>query len=127
MSKQEFCVNSLVAKIIKDYVMGDFEKLIEEIKFFGPYGRFQCKLVKDINSTETDSKFRSVMKVLFVNQDSVILQDVELSGDCTRFGTYKVLLEDWSKVFQEWEDADACDGWLELCWTAGMRMYGANV
>ena len=125
MSKQEFCVNSVVAKLLTDYVTPtNYDALKEEIQQH-TYGNFQWKLVKDITCQETDPRFSNVKRVIFINEQSVILQDVEMAVYCTRFGTYKVMLKDWEKVFISWADTRT-DEW-DYCWMEGARMYEADL
>ena len=66
--------------------------------------------------------------VLYVTTDSVIIQDVLLTGDATRFDVHEVKLADWSNVFVEWIDeehnryVDCHESFVE-----GMREYGADI
>ena len=125
MSK-EFCVNSVVAKLLAEYVNPhDWKALIDELNTH-TYVRLQWKILKDLNTTETDPKFSQVVRILFVNTDSVVVQSVEMNCGSTRFGTYKIQFEDWDKVFLQWQDGERRADW-ESCWRDGCRMYGANV
>ena len=130
MSKPEFCVNAVVAKVIKDYITPEnFDDLKATLRQH-TYGRFKWKLVRDISRGQAvqksyDPKFNDVKRILFINEASVILQDVELSFGKTRFDTYKVMLRDWDRVFIAWAEKRVAD-W-DSCWEEGCRMYGADV
>ena len=124
--KTSFCVNSVVAKLLKDYVSmpTNHDALKEEIMQH-TYGRFKWKLIKDPACQDEDPKYSNVKRILFVNERSVIVQDVEMSVGSTRFDTYKIMLDDWARVFIAWAERRTAD-W-DNCWYEGCRMYGADV
>jgi hypothetical protein len=120
---QEYCVNTVIAKIVTDYVAPpNYDALKEEIRQH-TYGSFQWKLLDDPTCTDEDPKYSNIQRVLFVNEQSVIVQEVEMTFDSTRFNTYKIMLEDWSRVFIAWAEKRTAD-W-DHCWDQGCRMYGA--
>ena len=127
MEEPCFCVNAVIAKVVKDYVKPkDWSTLIAELEQHR-YGTFKWKLVRDPTCTETDPMFSNIQRILFVNKESVILQSIELSVGKTRFDTNKVMFEDWDKVFLDWQDNTPRTWEWEECWVEGMRMYGAEV
>ena len=124
--KPTFCVNTVVSNLLTGYVQGpDWSALREELEAH-TYVSLQWKILADPSTTETDSKFSNIKRILFVNTDSVIVQDVELTIFCTRFTTHKIYFEDWAKCFTGWDDGERKWLWDE-CWANGCRMYGANV
>ena len=123
--KKEFCVNTVVAKLLKDYVMPlNYDALKTELNQH-TYGRFKWKLVRDITCQEDDPKYWNIKRILFVNEQSVIVQDVEMSVGMTRFETHKIMFRDWNRVFIDWEESRT-SAW-DNCWNQGCRMYGAEV
>ena len=122
---QEFCINTVISKTVAAYVaLPNYDALKDEIRQH-TYGRFKWKLVKDPTCTNEDPSFFNTKRILFVNEQSVVIQDVEMSVGVTRFGTYKIMLEDWTRVFIDWSDERTID-W-DYCWNQGCRMYGAEV
>ena len=123
--KQEFCVNTVIAKVLQDYNQSPtFEDLKAELRQH-TYGRFKWKLVEDLSCPDEDPKFNNVKRILFVNEASVIIQDVEMIVGSTRFDTHKIMLKDWNRVFIKWAEERSND-W-NYCWNQGARMYGADV
>ena len=94
---------AVVAAIVNGYIQGpDFEQLKEEIRAH-EFGNFYWEVVKGRRETPTSQEHYNCKKILFVNETSVIVQDVELSYDATRFETFKIYLEDWGKCFATWD------------------------
>ena len=114
---------SIVAKIVKVCLQGpDFSALKKELRSH-EFVRLYWEVVRGLRETPTDSNRANVKKILFVNERSVIVQDVELSADCTRFETHKILLQDWEKCFESWlTDPDDILG-MRFCWNDGIEMY----
>ena len=121
-----FCVNTLISSLLTGYVQGpDWSTLREELENH-TYVSLQYKILETPSTTEIDPKFSKIMRILFVNTNSVIVQDVEMEFDCTRYTTHKIFFEDWTKCFTGWEDGRRKSDW-DYCWNQGCRMYGANV
>ena len=114
-----FDIASVVAKYLKEYVQGpDYSKLIAEIR---EHSYVYSKL-QDIDRSPKGVPRR----ILFINQDSVIVQDIEMRFDSTRFDTYKIMFKDWDTTFIKWADEES-KYWQDRCWVDGCRMYGAQV
>ena len=96
---------SIVAKIVKECLQGpDFSALKEELRSH-EFVRLYWQVVKGIRETPTAPNYTNTKKILFVNERSVIVQDVEMPCGASRFVTYKILLQDWEKVFASWTNA----------------------
>ena len=119
MSKQ-FCVNTVVAKIIKDYVqVPTFEELKEEIQH-QEYARMKLS---------TDRMITGYWyAMLYVTTEHVVVQDVLLKVGDTRFGTHLVKLSDWNTYFIEWID-EGHDRYQDCHYEFrnGMRSWGATI
>jgi hypothetical protein len=120
-SKTTFCVNSVLAKVLREYIdPTEFDQLKAEIGQH-TYARLKWKLLQNPACQNEDPRFSCLYRTLFLNERSVIVQEVELGGDRTRFGTYKIMLPEWSRVFINWgEERRATWDW---CWNEGMNMY----
>jgi len=118
MSQQEFCVNTLVAKVLKDYVqVPTYEELKEEIQ---NQEYAEMKL-----STDTIPDWYAM---LYVTTEHVVVQDVLLTAGQTRYETHLVKLSEWNTYFVEWIDEN--HNRYEDChyeFRNGMRSYGADV
>jgi hypothetical protein len=116
MSKQEFCVNAMVAKVLKDYVQQpDYSEKRAEIANH----EFASLKVHTANDKWNGSVW---CKILFTTSDAVIVQEVEMTCNKTRFQVYKIEYPEWDEKFVEWLD----DDWVVRdCWQKGARMYGA--
>jgi hypothetical protein len=67
-------------------------------------------------------------KVLFTTSDTVVVQQVELTGGETRFQVEGIPLAEWDARVEEWIDEDNVryeD--VRSAWAEGMGMYGADV
>ena len=123
--KPTFDINAVISKTLLEYVQTpDWSVLKEELEAH-TYAQMKWKVVRDPSCTETDPRFSNIKRILFVNETSVIVQDVEMSCGHTRFETHKVYFEDWGKCFISWAEERKQD-WDE-CWVDGCRMYGAQV
>ena len=120
MSNQEnkgYCVNSLLAKVLKEYVQEpDWSALKTEIEAH-----------KYANIKMPDF-LEHWYAILHVTGDSVVIQDVLLKVGHTRFEVHVVRLADWHNVFREWIGKEHprfsdCDSEFER----GMLAYGADV
>jgi hypothetical protein len=119
MSKQEFCVNAVVSKLLTDYVIQkDYSELME-----------------DINENHADDFVRLktpygpiLYKVMFTTSDTIIVQELEMSLD-TRFEVLKIHASEWDDRFDSWLTPDDENyEWLgRSSWEDGFRMYGATV
>jgi hypothetical protein len=121
-------VVSCLAKYIKEIVHPDYCELREEI---GKHEFLSMRLGLGTYNPDTGDEFAlpNWTKVLFILQDCVIVQEVSLTWNVTRFKTHKLMLgEEWQSKFHEWIDADhpryqdCLDSWEE-----GMREYGADI
>ena len=121
---------TVVAAIVNGYLQGpDFEQLKEEIRAH-EFGNFYWEVVKGSRETPTSADHYNCKKILFVNETSLIVQDVELSYDATRFETFKIYLEDWGKCFATWDlttrsepHEESLVSWQRI-WENGLRHYG---
>jgi len=106
MTAKTFCVNTVVAKILKDYVQcPTFEELRAEIQQ-QRYANLRYHVLMKTPFAETRPHVNHWYAVLYVTNDSVIIQDVLLKCAATRFAVHVVKLEDWNTVFMEWIDED---------------------
>ena len=119
----DMSLQSCVAKMLETYVQPpDFSALKQDIGQ-RTYGLFRWKILKNLNDPETDDRFSSIWRIMFICEQSVIIQQTELSVGESRFLTYRVMLNDWGKVFINWgPDTDRRDDW-DRCWHEGMYMY----
>ena len=121
---QEFCVNTVVSKLVKDYVQQpDYSAIRDEID---AHTEGFCLIRQRFE--EPDGPVGKLAKVLFTNSETVIVQDLELTCGHTRYNVRQIALPDWQKWLKEWVDEggfyyDVCVD----CWQDGMRMYGAEV
>ena len=127
-NKSEFCVNSLIAKVLKDYVEApDNSVLREELeeKKSG-FVVLRQRLIPNDDGTQNNHTRRC--KILFANTDSVIIQYVELTVAHTRFVVKNIPYETWPQWFVEFIMPGHDDFFIANDhWESGMRMYGANV
>ncbi len=114
----QFCVNTVVAKIVGSYVQPtDYSALVEEI---GNQRYAALQLEKDT--------VPAWYVMLHTTPQCVIVQDVLLKVACTRFRVSKVQLSDWNKVFKHWIDEDHDSYWIcHREYKEGMRSFGADV
>ena len=63
-------------------------------------------------------------KVLFTNNETVILQRVEMRVNRTRFCVHQIALPEWNRWFVAWIDEGdhAYEGAMD-CWQQGYLMY----
>ena len=119
------CIDNVVSNLLLGYLNPkDWSPLIEEIKKY-KYVQLQWKILKNPNTTERELKYCNTKAILFIHSDHVIVQDVEMSCNCSRFKVHKVLFTDWGSVFVKWlgiEDEPR----LDRCMRDGMYMYGAH-
>jgi len=125
-TKQEFCVNTVVSKLLTDFVQQrDFSELRETIESH-KYAKLKHHV---IHNTGMYPNATTWYKILFTTTDCVIVQDVLLKCGDTRFGVHKIQLSDeWENVFGEWIDENHdryqdCD----YEFRNGMRSWGANI
>ena len=115
----QFCINSVVSKIVKDYIQApDYSALREEIGNHA-YAHLQ---------REEDKFCPQWYVILFTTSESAIVQEVLLTCGYTRFRVSKIHLSKWAAVFKNWIDVDhecyfACNNEYEK----GMRAFGAEV
>ena len=102
-NKTTFCVNSLVAQLLHEYIdPTKYDQLKAEI-LQHTYVLLKWKLLKNPACQNEDPAYSKVYRVLFVNDRSVIVQ-IGVEGFVTRFGTFKIMLADWSRVFIRWAE-----------------------
>ena len=63
----------------------------------------------------------NIYRVLFVCVESVIVQEIELTQNLTRFKTERIMFSDWVNRFVEWGD-ESEGGWNKIYWEEGFRM-----
>ncbi len=128
MTTKTFCVNTVVAKILKDYVQcPTFEELRAEIQQ-QRYANLRYHVLMKTPFAETRPDVNQWYAVLYVTSDSVVIQDVLLKCTDTRFAVHVVKLEDWNTVFLGWVDED--HKWYEAChdnFVNGMLKYNAQI
>ena len=117
----EFCVNSVVAKVLTQYVqVPDHSAIRDEVEeYVDGYLSMRQRLGIDC------SQFS---KILFTTSECVIVEHLEMKWQKTRFTIQRINYEDWSKWFMEYLspehkrylDAKYCDN-------NGARMYGARL
>ena len=122
---QEFCVNTVIAKLVTDLVNPpNYDALREQLESHDYVKLFDKQVYRD----DCSDAFSSWYKILFTTSDCVVVQAVLLEVTHTRFAVYKVPLSKWGDAIDEWinEDhnryADCHDSYQN-----GMRMYGADV
>ena len=128
MTAKTFCVNTLLAKIVKDYVQcPTFEELRSEIEQH-KYANLRYHVVMKTRHAETRPDVNQWYAVLYITSDCVVIQDVLLKCEDTRFAVHVVKLEDWNTVFMEWIDAEH-DRYVDCreSFVEGMREYGADL
>ena len=126
MSKQEFCVNSVVAKVLKDYVQRpDYSAIRDEIETYVDGFLILKQRLEVPVGTLIPTRWS---KILFTTADSVIVEHVEMTRNKTRFTVKKINYEDWGNWFVDYisPENDAFPS-VNDCWTEGSRMYGADV
>ena len=123
--KPEFCVNSLVAKVLKDYVqVPDHSELREKLEE-KMSGFVSLRQRLTLNEDGTENTCKRWCKILFANADSVIVQDVEMVvNNNHRFAVRNIPYEDWAKWLVEYVMPEHDDFFVVYdCWTQGMEMY----
>ena len=125
---QEFCVNTVVSKLVKDYVQQpDYSAIRDEID---AHTEGFCLIRQRLEDPDTQvlRPLGKLAKVLFTNSETVIVQDLELTCGHTRYNVRQIALPDWQKWLKEWVDEGGF--YYDVCvdiWQDGMRMYGAEV
>ena len=117
----QFCVNSVISKTLLEYIQPpDWTVLIAELECHD-FVQVQWKRMKNPYTTETDPKFSKICKILFINTNSVILQEVEISPNSNRFVTYKINFDDWEDIFLGWGDSRKAV--YQQLWDDGFLLY----
>ena len=125
---QEFCVNTVVSKLVKDYMQQpDYSAIRDEID---AHTEGFCLIRQTLEDPVAGvcRPLGKLAKVLFTNSETVIVQDLELTCGHTRFNVRQIALPDWQKWLKEWVDEGGF--YYDVCvdiWQDGMRMYGAEV
>ena len=118
-----FCVNAVVATLLKDYVQRPcYDELLDEIN---THKYVELRLGCDgflFNPGEG-----SWYAITHVTSDAVVIQEVEMTAGMKRFAVHVVQCEDWNDVFIHWIDEDH-DRYFDCnwAWETGMHMYGAQ-
>ena len=114
---------NIVAKIVKECLQGpDFSALKEEIANH-EFVHMYWEVLKGHRETPTSVGHTKTKKILFINEASVIVQDVKLSVGSSRWITNKVYLADWHKVFAGWLGSEGMKHVMRMCWGDGIEMY----
>lgn len=113
-------ISSVVGVLIKDYVTEpDYSELRQEIsEHDGDFVTIHWggKLLPKIYAPQ------------YTTKECVILQEVEMTWNVTRFNVYLVKLEDWERLFVEWiSPGHKLYSCMRGAWEDGARMYGAEV
>ena len=127
MTAKTFCVNTVLAKLLKGYVQSPtFEELRSEIQQH-KYVNMRYHVLMNTDHAETRPDVLQWYAVLHVTSDSVVIQDVLLKYPDTRFAVHVVKLEDWGTVFAEWIDEGHTRHLdCHISFEEGMREYGAH-
>ena len=107
-----FQLDDVLCKLVLSYVNGaNHRKLIKDLNSHQYVAAYWEVLAKK-RETPTSLIHTNPKVILFVNTDSVILQDVYLPMDRSRHKTYKVYFEDFPKIFSHfivdelWDDLE---------------------
>ena len=117
-----------MAKLLETYVVQpDHSAKLEEIA-----SHEFVKLQQDAIRPGGEKWLPTWQKILFTTSDCVVVQEVQMTWNVTRFKVRKIHVEEWDDVFVEWTDKNQetfYDGefWIRECWNDGARMYGARV
>ena len=118
-------MDNVVASLLQDYVNPKkWSSLIEELhkhKYVNVYSYINFWFMLKRRGRGGRGVTESVKAILYINTDSVILQDVEKNWEARRFTTFKVMFEDWDTVFASWSD-ERQDDWDD-CMEEGFNMY----
>ena len=107
-----FNIAECISKIIAHTVRVDYSKLIKEIKKH----EFVHLKLNDENSEWA--------KVIFTTENSCIVEEVQLTGNFTRFQKYEIPYCEWDSKFDGWLDrGDARYYDALFCWAEGMANY----
>ncbi len=128
MKKVRNDIATCVSKMIKETVFPEYKELRAEI---AKHPFLSMRLNLGTYNPETGDEFNAEVwsKILFVLPDCVIVQEVLLTWNATRFKTFKINFgEEWDSKFVEFidEDHDRYSDVLES-WDEGMREYGAEI
>ena len=117
MKKKSFQIESLVADLLEKYIAPpDYSERLEDIE---SHGFVVLSGVGDVCKVDYDKAY----KVMFTTSDgTIVLQEVTMSSQETRFQLYRVHINEWENVFVEWVDSDH-DRYGRMCyyWDEGYR------
>ena len=123
-----FSSEQLVSQILLDYVeIPDYSNLMEDIN--DNHGLDFVTLKSDGICPETGNPWLpQLFKVLFTTSDTIIVQQVLMTFDTTRFRVRKIHAEEWADFFESWlkpgDKRYLPQG--KFPWENGCRMYGAR-
>ena len=108
-----FQLDDVLCKLVLSYVNGaNHRRLIRDLNSH-QYVAAYWEVLTEKRETPTSLQHTNPKAILFVNTDSVILQDVYLPRELTRHKTYKVYFEDFQKIFSHfiiykelWDDLE---------------------
>ena len=119
---------TIVAKIVTDYVLPpDYTNLMRDIN--DNHSEDFVKLKSDGICPATGNPWLpTYYKVLFTTSDTIIVQQIQMSYDLTRFRVRKFHASEWSDYFVSWlsHGDEAYNDYKEL-WDLGAAFYGADV
>ena len=129
MSKKHFCVNTVIAKTLHNYIQApDYSELMENINEI--HAEDFVELKSDGICPATGNPWLPrYHKVLICTSDTIIVQELGLSRNRTRFRVRMIPAKDWDEFFISWlapGDEDYISLGLSM-WNQGFRMYGADV
>jgi hypothetical protein len=125
-TKQEFCVNSVLAKVLQDYVQQpDHSTVRDEVETYLDGFVVLKQRLEKIDGKPWPTRWS---KILFTTTESAIVEHVEMTWNKTRFTVKKINYEDWGDWFVSFisREHDAYQT-VSNCWEEGARMYGAGV
>jgi hypothetical protein len=122
-----FDINAVVGTLIKEYVAEpDYTELREEIaKHADDFVVWDWKPKGEPRKGLLNREY----KVIATTKDCVVLQELQMTWNKTRFQVHVVELKLWGEYFVEWlTPEDEKYQFLGVsCWEDGARMYGARV
>ena len=118
MKKKSFQIESLVADLLEKYIAPpDYSERLEGIESHG----FVILSGDVCDKVDYDKTY----KVMFTTSDgTIVLQELTMLEEETRFQLYRVHINEWEDVFVEWVDSDHDRyGRMRYYWDEGYRTY----
>ena len=104
---------SCIGKIIVETLQPDYSVLKTEIEQFEYVSLYFPRFNIPRN-----------YKILFATNETVVVQEIEMTWGETRFQTFGVKFEDWENHFRGFVSLGSSDFTLcDICWRDGFEMY----